>query len=884
MAMQAPAGVPPPIALAPLLPPHVAHLFTRVTIPGEDDALDYVAVAATAGVVKGLPDLGWKDSSAQVAGSRAAPLLSIAAQVCLPVFLEDPNSPLARTIRALAEVTVVPTLPLLGRCADTCESLRLFAVPLTRSEVWDDKLAPALARIPHPSPFALAAGEMMEANPFEIPAVAAVAAVPARAAVRAVRGGRGAAARPAVPARRAVAAVAAVPARRPAELEWWALTTVGSVYNADHVFPLAGLWRRGAAAPDRTSSLARFDAVSRVQAVSSIIYRHLGWILHDREATHAQRARALRHSSERLMAMPAPLRAGCFDPDGLEAELADDYSYSKSVAHQDTVTASRLLHVARSYPAIPAYLAGAANVTSRRDALDALTSALSSQFASSSLYARLAPLDVFLKSHSALITTAQNQGTPLEGPQGITSLLLREHEEWGPAKEHPGLSSAAPDSEMQLGRAVPLTPSALARALVEDAKFSALSAKVAELDLTLKEDRKTALTLTCLGKCVVFQCYQSNPRSMLGRAAVFSLLHKCMVDRCAYMADAQAADPDTGEISEQQKHWLPSEASVQLVFAGKADKFYFCNGDSGALALHNLTLSEPMKDVPEDQLYLVPSVIEKVIPFASASFAAAGWPTTSTTGFTMGSLWRKQLGHVKFLLGMGDLESRSMLVELDGAFRRALQDATIYMHNVLHDPEPAHTVLDCVLPFGGAYEETIARQLAAAIPMITMRRSFGHMLPASAPRSLPGVVLAPASTPVVGSPGGGVSGATPPLSAGSSGSPGAKAAVVLPPGSQKSLAQWPDATHMQLGAYLYDVPAICKHYSIDESDFCAQVNLSIKTGAAKLALCPHWGTDGHTSLTSSAHTVPKSFNMRHIQANHAKPVKGTQLTGGKRKK
>jgi hypothetical protein len=233
---------------------------------------------------------------------------------------------------------------------------------------------------------------------------------------------------------------------------------------------------------------------------------------------------------------------------------------------------------------------------------------------------------------------------------------------------------------------------------------------------------------------------------------------------------------------------------------------------------------------------------------------------------------------------MGDLESRSMLVELDGAFRRALQDATIYMHNVLHDPEPAHTVLDCVLPFGGAYEETIARQLAAAIPMITMRRSFGHMLPASAPRSLPGVVLASASTPVVGSPGGGGSSMPPPPSVGSPGSPGAKAAVVLPPGSQKSLAHWPDATHMQLGAYLYDVPAICKHYSIDESDFCAQVNLSIKTGAAKLALCPHWGTDGHTSLTSSAHTVPKSFNMRHIQANHAKPVKGAQLTGGKRKK
>jgi hypothetical protein len=880
----APAVPPPPIIQAPLPPPHVAHVFTRVNIPGEDDALDYLAVSAAAGVVRGLPHLGWVDSSSVIAATRAAPCLAIAAYVSLPGFLEDQGTPAARTIKGLAEVTVVPSLPYLQRCADACESLRLFSVPITRTDVWEDKFSPALARIPHPSPFSIAAGELVEANPFEIPAVAAVAAVAARAAVRAVRG-RGAAARPAVPARRAVAAVAAVPARRPAELEWWAATTVGSVYDSDSVFPLKGLWRRGAAAPDRTSSLARFDAASRVQAVSSIIYRHLGWILHDPTASHAQRARALRHSSERLYTMPDPLRSGSFSPDALETEFADDYSYGKSLAQQDAVTASRVMHVGRTYPAVPAYLAGAATVTVRRDALDALTPALSSSFASSSLYARLAPLDVFLKSHAALITTAQNQGTPLDGPQGITSLLLREHDEWGPAKEQPSLSSSAVDAETQLGRAVPLTPSALARALVEDVKFVSISAQVALLDLTTKADRKAALALTCLGKCVVFQCYQANPRSMLGRAAVFSLLHKCMVDRCSYMADAQAADPLTGVVSEQQQHWLPSEESVQHAFAGRADKFPFCNGDSGALALHNLTLSEPMKEVPDNQIYLVPSVIELVVPFASASFAAVGWPVTSTTGFTMSSLWQKQLSHVKFLLGMGDLESKSMLTEIDAAFRRALSDATTYMGNVLHDPEPATTILDCVLPFGGAYEETIARQLAAALPMITVRRAFSHLLPTSAPRSLPGVVLPSAGAAsssagaavatIVGSPPGG-----PPVG----GSPPGKGATVLPPGSQQSLASWPDATHMHLGNYIYDVEAICKHYSLDPSDFCAAVNLSVKTGGAKLALCPHWKTDGHTSLTSSAHTVPKSFNLRHIQATMAKLVTGAQLTGNKRKK
>jgi hypothetical protein len=139
----APAAPPPPITPAPLPPPHIAHVFTRVNIPGEDDALDFVAVSAAAGVVKGLPHLGWVDSSAIIAATRAAPCLAIAACVCLPAFLEDQGTPAARTIKALglAEVTVVPTLPYLQRCADACESLRLFSVPIERTDVWEDKLS-----------------------------------------------------------------------------------------------------------------------------------------------------------------------------------------------------------------------------------------------------------------------------------------------------------------------------------------------------------------------------------------------------------------------------------------------------------------------------------------------------------------------------------------------------------------------------------------------------------------------------------------------------------------------------------------------------------------------------------------------------------------------
>jgi hypothetical protein len=198
----APGPAAPPITAPPALsPPAVPHVFTRVTLPGEDNTLDYVAVSAATAVVRGLPLLGWVDSSAVQANTRAAPLLSVAGCVCLSTYVEDKSSPVGRALLALSELLAVPTLVLLGRCADACESLRMFAVPLTNYDDWVDKLKPALARIPHPSPFILGGGELVEANAFATPAIPAVAAVAAIAAVPAVRriqdpAGEAAAARP----------------------------------------------------------------------------------------------------------------------------------------------------------------------------------------------------------------------------------------------------------------------------------------------------------------------------------------------------------------------------------------------------------------------------------------------------------------------------------------------------------------------------------------------------------------------------------------------------------------------------------------------------------------------------------------------------------------
>ena len=73
--------------LPPLPPPALAHVLTRPRVttvrPGLDDTLDYVRrrVDAACAVVKGLPTLGWVDSSSVRANTKAVPLLSIAGVV-----------------------------------------------------------------------------------------------------------------------------------------------------------------------------------------------------------------------------------------------------------------------------------------------------------------------------------------------------------------------------------------------------------------------------------------------------------------------------------------------------------------------------------------------------------------------------------------------------------------------------------------------------------------------------------------------------------------------------------------------------------------------------------------------------------------------------------
>ena len=143
------AVAPPPVVALPA--PSTSHVLTRVTIPGLDPELDYVAVDAGASIIKAFPKIDWEESSALVANTRAAPLLVIAGVVCLPGHVDDLATPAAKTILDLAEVTAIPSLAFVERCADTCDSLGLFSVPLDTTVEFKNKLLPALARTPAPA-------------------------------------------------------------------------------------------------------------------------------------------------------------------------------------------------------------------------------------------------------------------------------------------------------------------------------------------------------------------------------------------------------------------------------------------------------------------------------------------------------------------------------------------------------------------------------------------------------------------------------------------------------------------------------------------------------------------------------------------------------------
>ena len=907
--------------------------------------MDYLRVQTGCAVSRAFPTLGWVDVSVMFPGFVAAPALALQHVLGAPMHL-DWGTAAADTALRQPELLVMLSLGAMERFADAQEGLGVLGKVYTSAQAHLDVLEVALLRCPMPSPFLLSPGDLVIPSAFSavavppvlavvgaaaIPAVLGVAAVPALAPVLAVarvpgvpaqaavraRGGRvgqaavaavaaipavharaGRAAVPAVIARPAVPAVVAVAGRAgvaggaPAELEWFHLVRLGARVDETSVFPFLAFLRLGATAPDRCSQIARGDPNSSIREVADSL--RAGTLGHS-NATVLSNAALKGQFPAFSLAMdllPSALRAHAFDVNTLGRELVAAISYTGELAKQDAVTAARLHLIGRDFPSAHDFLLRALGVSAKVSAIRAVAPLGLAYRAGCSLFDCLDFIEPVLLKHSSLLTQSWNKGLSVVE---VVNLLKKEETDWKAGA--PGGSAAfGSDGDLDAAGASRwatslrgVTDAALRRSILEDANFNAVAEEIEGYDLGTNEGRSSALEAALLSGCSIFQRFFASPGLLTTKHTAFASLTLCLSELPAYFGRAQAVDLETGELPELRAGWLFHKDQVDKLFKGKLSEISWFNGPHGALSLMNRDASDPFKNCPSDQLFTVETVLEVTIPFVRATMNAAGWAAESKAGYTLAALFERQLAHLKWIRRQGEMEISSLLPHAHEAFMQALVDCEAAHLRMLSHPEPAAAKLDYLLEFNGPYDEALKEKTKATAPIILIRRAFPGMLPVSAERSLAGVRLADASVPVAPAlavvPGGGGGKGGKGGGAGSGGDGGkGKGNEIAPPGSLKGVVTWTDATHMRLGALIYDTDKIAKHYSLD-ADHCFPVLLSIKKGGAALALCPHWGKPGHTSLASEKHVTPKAWNYTHVCAHMAeKAAEKAPKEGLKRKR
>ena len=901
-------GIPAPPAAG--LPVAIPHIFIRCRLAATDDTLDYVRCDKQCKLVQAFPSLGWRDASVLGVNQVAAPALAIQFPTCIACFSTDWDGAPMAPLMASAELVSMFTLTRMGAGADALESLGVLAKVYTTTEAFLGALEVALPRLPTPSPFLLAGGEIVVPTPFlqggspaiaPIPAVAAVPAVVAVPAVRARRAGpagpalvavRGIPGRAAVGAVTAVPAVPAVPPSGPAALEWWNMVQLRRVVDTSAIFPFLDFCRRGLLALDRCSAAARDDPTSSVRAVAGMLANYASEGVAG--VSPAGMARAFVRLAPRLFALPDELRSGSFDSMVLETELADDIEYGKGVvARQEMITSSRLMFARRAYPELLTLLDLAGSGAARASALMSLRPLLQPAEARQPLFGRLGPLNTLVLSHNAFLVQCYNKSLPLEGEHGILSLLIKERSEFtGNNRAATGGGGADELNDADLlgsGAYATVSTAAWRRALQEDPDFVAAAEEIARVDVSSEEGRLEALGIALLCKVNVFQRFFAKPVVLLHRHAVFGILYKCMGTLPTYFGHGQAADSN-GEVAEAYTEWAYPEDQCALLFRGQVPNLTLFNGVGGALALFNLGASEPFLGCPDDQLYIVEAVLEMIITFTKATFISAGWDAASEHGYTMWALFERQLKHIKWIRGMGEGEINVLLPQAQLLMVDTLNVVKSNIVRKMSEPEPRDTALNYVLEFGTCnYDKVLTAKSKNAEPLVAIRRAFPSLMPVSTPRSLPGVTL-PTPTKVVGGGGGGGGGGgrdvTPkdgPAKTKKEKEAQKKEDKKLKgkqPGGMKSFSEWTDDTHMRLGSFVYDIKAICDHYSLSIDEVCWPVLVSTKPIEAALCFCPRFGEAGHESKISSAHTRPKGWNAAEIEKKFSKAA---VKSGDKRK-
>ena len=879
---------------------------------GAEPEWDYLRVSTACAVYQAFPLLGWIDVSAAFPGHAAAPALSLL-RVLGPPMHFDWGTPAADAALRLSELVASIDLAAYARFADAQEGLGVLSKIYTSTQAHLDVLEVALPRCPVPSPFMIGAGELVIPSTFLAPAMPAVPAVPfvpavaataAVAAVRAVRaragvaGVRAARAIPAVAARAAIAAVAGrpfVPAAAPADLEWFHLVRLGARVDVTSIYPFLAFLEMGAVALDRCSQVARADPISLIREMADSLRG--GALAHSRASAlgNAALARQLPALSAAMQLLPMSLRSHAFDSATQGREMLDAISYAGEQAQQDAVTASRLHLVRREYPSAHDFLARASGQAAKVAAIRTLAPLGLGYRTGCSLFECLDVLDSLLLKHVAFLNQCWSKG-PMGLPVvEVTRLLKIEAAEWKDATIADGGYARGVDCDGPGRAAAPVslrgvTEAALRRAILECDTFLQVADEVAALDLETNEGRSSALEATLLSGLSIFQRFFANPSCLATKHAVFASLTLCLSELPAYFGGAQAVEPGSDEVPELRENWLFDATQCELLFKGRLSEIDWF-GPLGALGLMNLDASEPFVGCPADQLFIVESVLEQIIPFVKTTMIAAGWAPEAVGGYTLVALFQKQLSHLKWIRKQGELEIGTLLPHAQKIFVEALRACDASHARMLAHPEPADAKLSWHLAFDGPYDKEIKSKMAGTAPIIHMRRAFPGLLPPSTPRSLAGVSLPEVAKPAIvkgkGKGGGGGGGAGGGKGGGNGGGGGGGGGDGTPkkPGCMKAVVSWIDAHHMRLGNKIYDTGAIADFYSLDK-DHCFPVLLSTMKASNALALCAHWGEPGHTSLTSEKHMAPKNFDLAYVCRHLAKaaPQADGDEEGNKKKR
>ena len=411
------------------------------------------------------------------------------------------------------------------------------------------------------------------------------------------------------------------------------------------------------------------------------------------------------------------------------------------------------------------------------------------------------------------------------------------------------------------------------------------------------------------GSTILVRFLIARDLTLLHTHAAYGRLHMITHDLQATFAKAQTLTLE-GESSSIQElgEWRWNAGAFELFRKRDYLKMDWVSHETGFLGVRKLRDINPIAPVPADQHFRVQSVLEGIQEFMHLTMVQAGYPAVSNKGHTARTFFDLHIERLKWAREMGNQIGTDQVVFMTNAFKEALGLAGQLARAIDACTNPADANYEFFLPFDCAYTRDTALRMETLQPLRLIRRALPTLLPPPPARTLDGVHsgsgsssnrstqpgrtqptapnkrkrntnAGPKAQPVVPSTSG-QNKAGPKGNRASPTSQGPKSvgkdSDSLAPGSRHFLAKPMADGKLALGGRIYDTRSIAAHYKLGEGDRCWPVLLSSKSGAGRLALCPHASQASHHGLNCGQHTHPPGWDLSMVTSRFSQP----QSAGG----